>query len=160
MWSTYISSVFFSGSPRNEAGPVTDSTAPSLTWARDSPAPIASKSAIRAPVFAYAGMNPSPRAFGVLLRPSVTWFASAMAVLAADATTTAVPHRRTRLSMLRAIQLPKPGAQKCLLQPWRARNPDGAFALMLRVGAWGSAAMRTGLAIIAIVAIAPITAAG
>src|ERR1043165_2382371 len=28
--ATYISSVFFSGSPRNEAGPVTESTAPIL----------------------------------------------------------------------------------------------------------------------------------
>ena len=35
MSSTYISSVFSSGSPRNEAGPVTDSTAPILMvcWA-------------------------------------------------------------------------------------------------------------------------------
>src|SRR5215813_14313048 len=38
MAAAYMSSVFFSGSPRNEAGPVTDSTAPILTSARTSPA--------------------------------------------------------------------------------------------------------------------------
>src|SRR5262245_66301687 len=36
MSAAYISSVFFSGSPRNEAGPVTDNTAPILTSARTS----------------------------------------------------------------------------------------------------------------------------
>src|SRR6266849_327867 len=41
MSATYISSVFFSGSPRNEAGPVTDSTAPIFTSA--SAPPVAMK---------------------------------------------------------------------------------------------------------------------
>src|SRR5438132_10595544 len=43
MSATYISSVFFSGSPRNEAGPVTDSTAPIFTSA--SAPPVATRAA-------------------------------------------------------------------------------------------------------------------
>src|SRR5215813_13671678 len=48
--STYISSVFFSGSPRNDAGPVTDSTAPIFTcaaagWATRHNAPSATAAA-------------------------------------------------------------------------------------------------------------------
>src|SRR5262249_49781088 len=76
------------------------------------------------------------RAFGPLLRPRVTWF------------------RRSR------GQYPHPNATRnACRKPWRARNPDGTLALVLRVDVHGSAAMRTGLAI-AIVAIAPITGAG
>src|SRR6516225_7134952 len=38
MSSTYISSVFRSGSPRNDAGPLAERTAPTLTWAAADPA--------------------------------------------------------------------------------------------------------------------------
>src|SRR5215470_15559574 len=41
MGSIYISSVFFSGSPRNEAGPVTERTAPTFTCAQAWPAAAA-----------------------------------------------------------------------------------------------------------------------
>src|SRR6516165_3400405 len=37
MSSTYMSSVFLSGSPRNDAGPLADRTAPTLTWATTDP---------------------------------------------------------------------------------------------------------------------------
>src|SRR3974390_3472576 len=38
MSSTYMSSVFRSGSPRNDAGPLAERTAPTLTWAAADPA--------------------------------------------------------------------------------------------------------------------------
>src|SRR5215472_10342825 len=38
MSSTYMSSVFRSGSPRNDAGPLAERTAPTLTWAAAGPA--------------------------------------------------------------------------------------------------------------------------
>src|SRR6516225_7620949 len=38
MSSTYMSSVFRSGSPRNDAGPLVERTAPTLTWAAADPA--------------------------------------------------------------------------------------------------------------------------
>src|SRR3974377_705026 len=37
MSSTYMSSVFLSGSPRNDAGPLAERTAPILTWAAADP---------------------------------------------------------------------------------------------------------------------------
>src|SRR6516165_7668097 len=38
MSSTYMSSVFRSGSPSNDAGPLVERTAPTLTWAAADPA--------------------------------------------------------------------------------------------------------------------------
>src|SRR5207247_1136728 len=61
---------FFSGSPKNEAGPVIDNTAPTFTWAEACPVAPAIQSAIAAAtVFAYAGMTvPSRPALGRVRR--------------------------------------------------------------------------------------------
>src|SRR5215510_12909827 len=97
MSAAYISSVFFSGSPRNEAGPVTDNTAPILTSARTS-----------APTMTVAKPNPAatsrPRVVPAIVssRIAVPTYANGITVLdGAQSRASAAKRLRHRASAVR-----------------------------------------------------------
>src|SRR6476469_2185914 len=72
MSATYISSVFFSGSPRNEAPPVADSTAPILICACANDADSASAAAA-ASHFIASFIFLSPLGFPGTVQPGFCW---------------------------------------------------------------------------------------